>query len=127
MEVTRAVEASRDVRTLKQQPASESSSDALRRRIRETIHAVEPGAQVILYGSRARGDALPDSDWDLLILVGGSVDHERKKPIWDRLYELELDIEELLCPVVLSRQDWDSPLYRAMPFRQNVDREGFIL
>ena len=34
--------------------------------IRDTIRASEPAAQIILYGSRARGDAREDSDWDVL-------------------------------------------------------------
>lgn len=34
--------------------------------IRNTIREAEPTAQIILYGSRARGDAREDSDWDVL-------------------------------------------------------------
>ena len=37
--------------------------------IRDTIRASEPTAQIILYGSRARGDWHEDSDWDLLLLL----------------------------------------------------------
>lgn len=37
--------------------------------IRDTIHASEPTAQIILYGSHARGDAREDSDWDVLTIV----------------------------------------------------------
>lgn len=39
------------------------------------------GSRVALYGSRARGDARPDSDWDIHILVPGN----EKLPLdlWD--------------------------------------------
>ncbi|MCP4664148.1 MAG: nucleotidyltransferase domain-containing protein [bacterium] len=99
----------------------------LRQRVKEVARDVEADAEVILYGSRARGDARPDSDWDLLILVDGPVSDERKDAICHRLYELEWTSGQVLCPIVRSRQDWDSSLYRAMPFHQNVARDGIVL
>jgi predicted nucleotidyltransferase len=38
-------------------------------RCRESIHKISPKVKVILYGSRARGDAVPESDYDLLVLL----------------------------------------------------------
>ena len=64
----------------------------LLRRIRETVHAIEPTAQIILYGSRARGDAEPDSDWDLLVLLDGDVTDERVRFV-KALYELERETD----------------------------------
>ncbi len=99
----------------------------LRQRIREAVHAVEPAAEIILYGSRARGDARPDSDWDLLILLDGSAEAERVRKIRHRLYDVELSADEVLTSVIFSRQDWDSPRFRVMPFHHNVDRDGVVL
>jgi predicted nucleotidyltransferase len=39
--------------------------------ISQAIRRVDPTATAILYGSEARGDARPDSDIDVLILLEG--------------------------------------------------------
>ncbi|GAG58037.1 unnamed protein product, partial [marine sediment metagenome] len=41
--------------------------------IRKNIHETDPNAHVILYGSRARGEEKPDSDWDILVLTDYTV------------------------------------------------------
>lgn len=42
--------------------------------IRQSISSVDPRAEVILYGSRARGNARKDSDWDILVLTDYKAD-----------------------------------------------------
>ena len=61
--------------------------------IRDTIRASEPTAQIILYGSRARGNARKDSDWDVLAIVDRPrlTLKERSNlqyPVWDKGLEL---------------------------------------
>jgi len=46
----------------------------IRQLIRQKIELVDPKAEVILYGSRARGDERVDSDWDILVLADYPVD-----------------------------------------------------
>ncbi len=88
------------------------------------IREVAPGAGLILYGSRARGDAQEDSDYDLLVLVDREVDMDLERAIVDRLVPLEVRTGKVLTVLIYSRSQWDSAQYRAMPFHKNVTREG---
>lgn len=90
---------------------------------RNTIRRSVPGAEVILYGSRARGDAGWDSDHDLLILVDDPADWRLEDQIRQRIYSIELESGAALCVSAYRRSDWYPPLYRAMPFHQNVESE----
>jgi uncharacterized protein len=80
---------------------------------------------VILYGSRARGDAAEDSDIDVLCVMEGPFDYG---DLLDRTSEATAEIS-LKYDVVLSRtfvtgQDYAS---RKTPFLMNVRREGVAL
>ena len=100
---------------------------ALLERCRDAVRELLPGAEVILYGSRARGDAGPESDYDLLVLVDGPVDWRLEDQKRQCLYDLELETGAVVTISAYNRSDWRSPLYRAMPFTQNVEREGIVL
>ncbi len=95
--------------------------------VKQSVYKIEPSARIVLYGSRSREDAGKESDWDFLILVDGPVDDARTDAIRHRLYEIEWETGEVISSVVRSREDWNSLRYQAMPFRQNVEREGTIL
>jgi predicted nucleotidyltransferase len=100
---------------------------ALLARCRAAVQAVAPGASVILYGSRARGSATPESDYDLLVLVEGPLTRQLEDLIGDKLYALELESDSVFSLLVYEKKIWDSPLYKAMPLHRNVDREGILL
>jgi len=99
----------------------------LLQRCKQAIRAVVPDADVILYGSRARGDAREDSDYDLLVLVDRPADVELQKQLISSTYPLELESGAVLTLTAYSRDLWNSRLYKAMPFHENVDREGVVL
>jgi predicted nucleotidyltransferase len=61
--------------------------DELLEYVKQTICEIEPDADIILYGSRDRGDARAESDWDFLMLLDGGVDDKRTDAIRHRLYE----------------------------------------
>jgi predicted nucleotidyltransferase len=101
--------------------------EALLERVKRAVSEMEPDAEIILYGSRAREDSQVQSDWDFLVLLDGPVDDERTDKIRHCLYEIEWQSDEVLCCIVRDRQEWNSPLWKNMPFHQNVECEGIVL
>ncbi|MFP4622537.1 MAG: nucleotidyltransferase domain-containing protein [Bacteroidales bacterium] len=71
--------------------------------IRRYIDTIDPKAEVILYGSRARGDEHSESDWDILFLTDYPVDRETENKFRDKLYDLELETGEPLSIFVILK------------------------
>ncbi len=96
-------------------------------RIAETMHRVDPDAHTILYGSEARGEARPDSDIDLLILLDGDkITLAREQAITEQLYRIELDSGVAISPIVMLKKQWENRPIKT-PFYINVTNEGIRL
>ncbi len=101
--------------------------DTLLKQVKEAVLRIEPKAEVILYGSRARGDSDAESDWDFLVLVDGPVDDERVDLIRHQLYEVEWGSGQVLSSIVRSREQWNSLPLNGTPFHRSVELEGIAL
>jgi predicted nucleotidyltransferase len=71
----------------------------------ERLATAAPGARVILFGSRARGEASPDSDLDLLVIEPGRVTKRRAESA--RLRRELRDLEVALDVIVVSAEHVD--------------------
>lgn len=91
--------------------------------VKNNISEIDPNAEVILYGSRVRGDERNDSDWDILVLTDYPVNNEDESKFRDHLYELEMETGEPFSIFVYYKQDWIEKL-RITPFYENITREG---
>lgn len=95
--------------------------------INKAAEILPKGSQVSLYGSRARGDARPDSDWDLHILVPG----EERLPIskWDEygwpFEQIGWDFDEWVTPRAYSFAGWIKRNF--LPFYKNVENDKIII
>ena len=94
--------------------------------IKDTVHEYDATAKVVLFGSRARGSARSDSDWDVIIIVdkeriGMSEYSEYAYP----LYSAGLDMGCEINVVVYTKRQWEhgGPTL----FKHNVIEEGVVL
>ena len=78
--------------------------------------------RLVVYGSKARGDAGPESDVDVLVLVGDAPDAvltaERLSYAGDDPGTVDHSV------VVRTEADWLRDLDRELPFPRNVEAEG---
>ena len=84
------------------------------------------GSNLILYGSRARGDNRTDSDWDLLVLV----DQEKQQlQDFDRyaypFVEMGWQTGEEINPMLYTRKEWQQRHFT--PFYHNVEHDKIEL
>lgn len=101
--------------------------DKLIKRVEQTIHTIVPSADIILYGSRARGDAVSFSDWDFLILVDPPLTQSLTYDIRERLYDIELETDTVISSIIRTKNEWVSQNYAVLPFKKLVEAEGIVL
>ena len=81
--------------------------------------------RVYLFGSHARGDAGPDSDFDLLVVVEDDAPPERRR---SRLaYEALWGVGAATDVLVMARSEFESRLDLRASLPATVTREGKLL
>jgi predicted nucleotidyltransferase len=91
-------------------------------RVEEMVKSIDASAKVILFGSRARGEAREDSDWDFLILTSKEVTPNLEDEFRVKLYGLELEYEQVISSVIENEQNWKN--YLNSEFYKNIQTDG---
>jgi uncharacterized protein len=95
--------------------------------VKKYIRLADATASVILFGSRVRGDAEDDSDWDFLVLTkkqdAGVLADELRKI---KLREVELKYNVAISLVVKNAILWESD-YPVTNIYESITEEGVLL
>ena len=81
---------------------------------------------MVLYGSKARGDSSIDSDVDIMIELDNH-DFRLETEISDIIYNIDLEFDTFTSPVYFSRKEIEEGPVSESPIYKAIQREGVPL
>ncbi|MBU4293897.1 MAG: nucleotidyltransferase domain-containing protein [Actinobacteria bacterium] len=84
-------------------------------------------SEIILYGSKARGDSEKESDMDVLVILENEVNDNLREEIFNLSFEIELEYDVIFGILIEQKDFWGSLRAKSMPIHWNIDREGITV
>jgi predicted nucleotidyltransferase len=103
-------------------PADRQVTLEFKRRLEEITTVLD----VRVFGSRARGEAAPDSDLDVFVEVASLTPALRRR-IDEIAWEVGFERDYIISPIVVSRQELQEGPMGASPLILEIEREGVPL
>jgi len=86
-----------------------------------------PVRDVILFGSKVRGNSDKDSDIDLLLLTTQPLHWRERHAIVDELFEVEMRHDVAISIVVNTVHDWHEGRCTVLPIHEEIKRAGVTI
>jgi DNA polymerase sigma len=93
-------------------------------RFKDLLQRRLPLHKMILFGSRARGDADPESDMDVLVVVEDSAGDQAQDIVSDCAWEAGFEHGIVVVPVTFTRKEWEEGPERYSLLAIAVNAEG---
>ncbi|MDO4320944.1 MAG: nucleotidyltransferase domain-containing protein [Lachnospiraceae bacterium] len=81
---------------------------------------------IILYGSVARGTNTEESDVDIALIMHGKLDFDTEDKLSDFIVDMNLKYDKVFSVIDIDVEHFRKWI-NALPFYQNVEREGVVL
>lgn len=89
------------------------------------LQKVYQPSKIYLLGSRARGDAREDSDYDVMVIVDDTAPKELKSPT--KAYEALWDADANVDVLIWTKEAFDKRLHIANSLPAEIERSGQTL
>ena len=104
-------------------PLEKTILEQFKTRLRERLQVYK----IILFGSRARGDADPQSDLDVVVVLDDGTDASAREYVSDCAWEAGFSHGIVVVPVVFTQSEWERGPERHSLFVRAVETEGVLV
>lgn len=91
-----------------------------------TTHYPQDLLSITLYGSQARGDAHPESDIDLFLVVQDNTPTLREA-FHDLAWQVQFKHDMVISDIIRSQEQAHQMQAQRFPYYQNIEKEGIVL
>ncbi len=113
------------MKTLEQLDIAENERQAIEA-ASKILKEMFPVRQVVLFGSKARGDYDEESDIDLLVLMSRPISWTERKAINDALYDIQLSYDVIISTLIATDEDWNEGAFSVLPIHDEVREHGIL-
>ncbi len=107
------------------EPKTPSVDNPVLKEIVRRLVAFYRPERIYLFGSAARGDAGPESDFDLMVVVPDDTPREVREN--KGIFKALLDIDAPIDVLVWTRQEFDKRLHLRVSFPATIVEEGKLV
>jgi predicted nucleotidyltransferase len=83
--------------------------------------------EIILFGSKARGDYVAFSDIDLLLVTTEPLHWKDEKAIVEILFDIGMTHDVIFSPLFASKEEWEGGLFAQFPIYAEIVRDGGVV
>ena len=83
--------------------------------------------EVILFGSKARGDSDQHSDIDLLLISPNPLHWKEEKSVVEALFDTGIENDVIFSPLFTSSNEWEGGIFKQFLIYQEIIKDGAIV
>ena len=115
-----------DMRILESTPLIKRERVAVKT-IAEVLRKNFPVEEIILFGSKSRGDDEKHSDIDLLIVTDQTLHWKDEKAIVEIMFDAGMEYDVIFSPLFVSSEEWNKGIFTEFPVYKEIIRDGALV